>query len=336
MRKALFAATALALVALFVGGAAGGDRHKYEPQTVVDESFDVENGWELWVQVGDVDVDVEPGADGRARVVVEVSGPDEDDAMEYFEKLDFRTRLDGDRVVVETREHRARFFSFSWNGHNRVRVHAVITVPRRFDIDVATSDGDLSADGIDGDISLKTSDGDVELGKLHGASIYVKSSDGDIHAGELVGEEVTFRTSDGDLSADRIEAGDLLLRTSDGNVTVHEVKGGRIQVHSSDGDIELSAAGEELEVRTSDGDIEADISSEMTVDLTTSDGDIELRAPADLKADLNLRGGRVRISGKANLTDGNVGKRQITGKLNTGGPRVRARSGDGRIVLVLK
>jgi DUF4097 and DUF4098 domain-containing protein YvlB len=300
-------------------------------EVAFDETFDVESGWKLEVEVDDMDVEVKPGGANEARVVVTLTG-DVEKARERFEESRFEVERDGETLVVETQRRRRWSWSWSWSSSSRTRIHVSVMVPEKFDVYAHTSDGDVVVTGVEGEVEVKTSDGEVELGDLKGPSIYAKSSDGDITADELNGKDINLRTSDGDISAERIESDRVSLHTSDGNVRVEKIEAESISARTSDGDLELSVTGKELKARSSDGDIEVTIEGNMALDLSTSDGDITIRAPSGLGADLDLKGEYVKLGGKVTI-EGDVSKRRITGILGDGGPKVRARTSDGKVSL---
>lgn len=351
LRAILPAVTGLVVIAS-ASGALGG-RDKYPAETVVDEEFSVDSGGKLIVDVDDMNIRISPGESGRARIIVTVAGPNADRAREHFEKLNFRAEVLDGELVVQT-DRRRTWMQFNWNKYRGVSVLATITIPRRFDMDVQTSDGDLRAEDIEGELALGTSDGDIDLEGLRGPSIRVKTSDGDVATKDLRSEQVWVKTSDGDLWAEDVHGDDVEMGTSDGDITVRgmeaksvtvttsdgdikvrELKASSIGVRTSDGDVDLAASGDELRIKTSDGDIQARIEDEMSVSLSTSDGNITLMAPADLRADVDLKGDRVRLLGGIKI-QGEVGTRRVVGKLNEGGPEIQARASDGTVALDLR
>ncbi len=71
----------------------------------------------------------------------------------------------------------------------------------------------------------------------------------------------------------------------------------------------------------------------MVLDLKSRNGDIDI--PQALHVDIELRGDNVSVRGGP-LNKGNISRRGVQGSLNDGGPLVRAKSNDGRIVLRLQ
>jgi DUF4097 and DUF4098 domain-containing protein YvlB len=301
--------------------------HAGQKEVVFDETFEVKSGGQLRLDVNDMDVEIKAGSD-EGRVVVTLRG-DLEKARERFEESNFKARLEGNTLIVETQKHK-KWVSWSWSSGGGI--HISVTVPEKFDVAVKTDDGDVVAGNIEGEIELRTSDGDVDLGELTGPTIMVKTSDGDVMAKSLEGGDIEIRSSDGDIIVDRLDGDDVSASTSDGDVTLKKVNATSISVRSSDGDLNIGASGGELRAKTSDGNIDVRIGGKTAVDLSTSDGDIVIRAPSDLGAELDLRGEHVKLGGKIAL-QGEVSKRSISGTLGGGGPLVRARTSDGSIAI---
>jgi hypothetical protein len=81
------------------------------------------------------------------------------------------------------------------------------------------------------------------------------------------------------------------------------------------------------------GDIHITLLDAMALDLKSRDGDIVI--PQALHVDIELRGDNVSVRGGP-LNKGNISRGGVQGSLNDGGPLVRAKSNDGRIVLRLQ
>lgn len=343
------------ITAALAAGPAYTGSDKYPKQVVFDEEFRLEKGGLLEVNVGDMDVNITPASGNKGTVKVTVSGPDLDEAVEYYEKMRFSADASGNNLSVTT-EPRRSWGMFEWNRHRRVNVLVEITVPEEFDVDAGTSDGDLRAERLRGEIKLKTSDGDVNAADLSGRLVSMRTSDGDVRAesvrsdeivmktsdGDVVaedfeGKEATMTTSDGDITIKRVDVATVEIGTSDGDVIVKELKARSTQIRTSDGDVDAHVACESVRIKTSDGNINLKIDGSMSVDLSTSDGNIMLSGPSDLKADISMKGSRVRLLGVEGLAiDGDVSSHYISGKLNNGGPKVTVRASDGTVALDLR
>jgi len=299
-----------------------------EPETVFDETFPVKAGYRLAVKVSDMNVEVKTGGPEEARVEVSVTS---DHARKRFDESGFEARLEGEELVVSTREHRRWMFNWGIVLHEG-SVDITVTVPERFDVSVQTGDGEVVAGGIEGRLELTTSDGDVVLGKLRGPSITARTSDGDVRAEELSADQIEVKTSDGEINLESVTAKEVRMTTSDGGIVADRVNAEVIFARTSDGDIRLTVSGKEITARTSDGSIELTTEGAMAIEAHTSDGDITLHLPSDLDAELDLRGESVRVGGDIRLK-GRVDDDMVEGTLNNGGPKVRARTSDGVVAI---
>ncbi|HVP14064.1 MAG TPA: DUF4097 family beta strand repeat-containing protein [Terriglobales bacterium] len=200
----------------------------------------------------------------------------------------------GDRVECEVREPRVQFhIGF---GFTRRSVRVDVLLPREVDLDVTSSDGRVALAPVTGSVRVRTSDGDIEAVGLRG-DLHLQTSDGTIHARDL---------------------------------------DGALEAHSSDGGIEVGGRFDRLDLSTSDGAIEADAGAGSRIEtgwtLHSSDGSLTLRVPADLRADFDLRTGDgvIHLDLPVEVT-GEIGRRELHGRLNGGGPLVQMRAADGSI-----
>jgi len=331
--------TAVLAAALCVPGALAGTdepdftRSKRPTKKVVDREFALEAGGQLRIDVDDMDVYVKTHTGGKSRIEVYVSASSEEKALEWFEQdSGFELEQSNNELVMST-AGRSRFWGSTWRS---VRMWAIVSVPARFNADISTEDGDLRVDDLQGDMTIRTEDGDIDARNLRGPSIDLKTSDGDILAKSLTADnELVVRSSDGDISGDRFQAKRLAVSTSDGDIGVGHLEGSDIEIRSSDGNIEAGVSGEALHADCSDGDIHITLLDAMAVDVKSRDGDIDIVIPQALHVDIDLRGDDVSVRG-GTLKNGNVSRRGVEGSLNDGGPLVRAKSNDGRIVLRLQ
>jgi hypothetical protein len=325
-RKAKVTALA-ALICLAAGWPFAG--FAGDKEVVFDETFPVRAGGKLKVNVGDMDIDLRSGGSEEARVEVTVTGS-VDKMRKRFEKMNFTAELEGNTLVISAEERGS--WSVLWFGHGRGGIHLSVTLPRQFDVDAQTSDGDITADRLDGETELKTSDGDIVVAWGAGGLFDLKTSDGDISVDEVAADDVYLRTSDGDITVQSLKGRSVTVKTSDGDVAVDKMQGGSMSVGSSDGDLELTVSAGELRAKTSDGDIAVRVEDRVALDLSTSDGDITIRLPKHYGAVLDLKGEHVTLGGKVEL-EGEVSKKRISGTLQDGGPKLRARTSDGSVAL---
>jgi DUF4097 and DUF4098 domain-containing protein YvlB len=337
-RYPLTAAFAVVVLCLAGGASWAGQDWKEvaDPdELMIDEAFQLRPDARLHVEVSDVHVELRHGDDGVAWVKVYASARDQDRAREYFDDLHMKVEKDDNTVKVQTARSMFRM-SRPWNWSSRVRVYAIISVPRGTDMRVRTDDGDIRAERLVGELDARTSDGDIQFGDLEGPSVRIRTSDGDIVVEDINAEKVELRSSDGDVRAGKVDGDELTFSTSDGDIVAASASGGEVYMSSSDGDITVDRVeGDKMRARTSDGDIEVTLAGALELDLRSSDGDIRIGAPRGLDADIYLSGERVRLGGGIDI-DGEISRTRARGKIGRGGVEVSARASDGTVSLDLE
>lgn len=249
---ALIAAAALAPAA---AGTAGQDLSE---EVFYDRDFDVRAGGLLRVEVGDMDIRVESGPAGEARVRVIAAARDLGWARERFEAMRFSAGAGAGGLEVRTRPIDQDWET--WRDRGPLRLRAEITVPARSDLEVTTGDGD------------------VEVGSFEGAH-RIRTGDGDIAIAELSGPRIEIHTGDGDVRARRLDAGTVRVQTGDGDLALQEVAG-TCSVQTGDGDVSLGVARfEGLSIRTGDGDVVVALDPGVGADLDLAGEDLEIDRP---------------------------------------------------------
>jgi DUF4097 and DUF4098 domain-containing protein YvlB len=244
-----------------------------------NKTFTVTKGGTLHVDVSSGNVVITPT--GSTQVEIHVASQDED-------ALD-RLRISQSGNTVTVRNH-----SDDESEDDRYE----ISVPTEFDLDIRTSNGDLTVgSGLTGTITGATSAGNVHLGNLIGSA--------------------DLNTSGGDMKALDID-GDLSLQTSGGNINVGEVTGAA-DLNTSGGDIDIGKVGKNLSALTSGGDVTFDnVGGEAHI--STSGGTIH-GGSVHSKAELRTAGGDITLEGasgiiNASTAGGNLDLSGIVGSLN--------------------
>ncbi|HEY3662964.1 MAG TPA: DUF4097 family beta strand repeat-containing protein [Chthoniobacterales bacterium] len=302
----------------------------------IHETRPAKAGGTLVVDVDFGSIDVTPGDSDNvvidAHRKIEASSKEKE--QKYFAEVPIRITTESDKVIVRAvRQHESLGRQF-WHlmGHTRTEGHYAIKVPANFNVDLDTSGGEISANGLTGEVKADTSGGDLNFGQIHG----------DIHA-DTSGGDITAKNCDGvtnlDTSGGRIEVtggrGKLDVDTSGGNVTVLN-RVGDTKVESSGGKLRLGNISGKLHAETSGGSVSAILPSPVAGDvrLETSGGSITVLTPrnAALTIDAETSAGRVRsdlpISKSSSDSD------SLKGTLNGGGTRLVLRSSAGSIDIV--
>jgi DUF4097 and DUF4098 domain-containing protein YvlB len=145
---------------------------------------------------------------------------------------------------------------------------------------------------------------------------------------------VNLHTGDGAIRLANFK-GNMELESGDGHEEIESVDG-TLHAHTSDGRISAVGRFDGLDLHTGDGRIEARVLAGSVVasdwSIRTGDGGVTLQLPENLAADLDLRTGDGHINSNFPVTmQGNLGDKNIHGKLNGGGNLVTVHTGDGSI-----
>jgi hypothetical protein len=289
-------------------------QERYPRELMQQDTFDVGPGGDLRVDVYDADVEVLTGGGGGTQVDVYLRSNDMEWARGVYAELGMTARAESGAVVVETTNKPSRSW---WGSGNRwFSVIVVAQIPEDFNIDIATGDGDVSVDDLRGEVKIHTSDGDISVARLDGPAIMLETSDGDIAATSLTAGDIDIKTSDGDIDIGSL-SGPVSARTSDGDIDV------------------VLTGGDEASFSTSDGDVRIEMRQSGALGIRTGDGDIDIVVPESLAADVDLDGEDIELLGGLAI-EGRVRDGRAEGRINGGGPLIKAETGDGEIRLVTR
>ncbi len=197
----------------------------------LDKTFPAVAGGRLVVQADQGSVEVKPVESDKVQIHVlrEVQGGNKAQADELFANHEVTFQQDGGTVsVVAKRKRNLSLSSSWWRGQPQLEVRYEISIPKKFDVDLKTSGGDVRVGELDGAVKARTSSGAIGL----------KGATGKVDAGN----------SGGDITIAEM-GGDLVAQTSSGAINVQKV-GGDAQVSNSGGDIRIGEAGQALVART--------------------------------------------------------------------------------------
>jgi hypothetical protein len=246
------------------------------------------------VSTFDGSVEIRPWDKPEVQVVVEKRARDKADA----DDIEVRAEQNGNHVIVEVKSRRNDHgFHFGWTS---LSARLIVSAPATADIAARSGDGSIDVERISGRLELK-------------------SGDGSIHGRDL-GGAVTAHSGDGSITLDGV-TGALDVDTGDGSIVVAG-KLTAVRARSGDGNVT---------VRAESGSAP---SADWTI--TTGDGSVTLEVPDGFGAELDAHtgDGRVRLQDvSVSNVVGELGKNTLKGRLGSGGPALRVRTGDGSITL---
>jgi DUF4097 and DUF4098 domain-containing protein YvlB len=297
----------------------------------LSRQIDVTPGGKLVVDVDFGSIRVAAAADGKvsleARRVVEFGN--ETKEKEYLAAAPIAFSKEGNVVTVRSRRKESWT---NWHfGYSRTDASYILHVPKKFDLDLHTSGGEIAAVDISGDLKAHTSGGRLQFANLEG-TLTASTSGGSIEV-EDCRCPTEIKTSGGHIS---VVNGTGVLRA--------QTSGGRIEVRNLSGDADLETSGGSLVLekirgkllgRTSGGSIHASIPGEVAGDmqLKTSAGSIDLTVPENAGLDIDARTSGGRVHCELPLTESESRREHLRGKLNGGGKSVVLETSAGSITL---
>jgi len=205
-----------------------------------------------------------------------------------------------------------------------------IRVPFQFSVDVATSGGPISVDGLKGEVNAHTSGGSLHFNHIDGP-VTGRTSGGSITLAGVKGR-TAVHTSGGSIHVSDV-AGDVDASTSGGSISVDRVSGS-VRAHTSGGSISLDGATGAIDASTSGGSVTAWLLAQPQQEcrLSTSGGSINVSLPKDahLNLDASTSGGRVSTDFPEHAMSDRH-HRALRVPLNGGGPLLYLHTSGGGI-----
>jgi hypothetical protein len=297
----------------------------------ISRQLDVTPGGKLVVDVDFGTINVATGADDK--IVIDayrkIDFRDEAKEKEYFAAAPVSISQDGNVVTVRARRAKSEG---SWCfGHSEMDGRYTIRVPKRFESDLRTQGGDVSASEITGNLIAKTSGGKLAFRHLEG-TLTANTSGGSIDLEDCRGP-IKIETSGGDITvADG--TGALDAKTSGGRIDVRNFSGDT-EVRTSGGNLTLQRITGKIIGKTSGGSIRASIPDAVVGDvrLETSAGNIDVSLPATATVDIDASTSVGEIFSRLPFETSDAEREHLRGKLNGGGKSVKLQTSAGNITI---
>ena len=206
-----------------------------------------------------------------------------------------------------------RLHSRTGSGHIRI---SSINGP----VDASTGSGGIDVSDVATDARLQTGSGSIAINNVAG-TVRARTGSGSI-GGEKIGGTSTMNTS-------AKFQGKAMPLTSAGSTASGRAY---LDFETGSGNIRLQNIAGELKAHTGSGSIEAEGQQTGDWDINTGSGGIRVRLPDSSKFTLMARTSSGSISTDFPLTiQGTVSKRELSGSVNGGGPRLELHTGSGSI-----
>jgi DUF4097 and DUF4098 domain-containing protein YvlB len=297
----------------------------------LSQQLDVTSGGKLVVDVDFGSIQVAGAADGKISLEAQrlVEFGNETKEKEYLAAAPITFTKEGNVVTVRSRRNESWT---NWHfGFSRMDASYILHVPKKFDLDLHTSGGEIAAVDVSGDLKAHTSGGKLQFANLEG-TLTASTSGGSIEV-EDCRCPTEIKTSGGHISVVN-GTGVLHARTSGGRIEVRNLSGDA-DVETSGGSLVLEKIRGKLVGRTSGGSIHTSVTGEVAGDmqLKTSAGSIELAVPENAGLDIDARTSGGRVHCELPLTGGESKREHLRGKLNGGGKSVVLETSAGSITL---
>jgi hypothetical protein len=205
-----------------------------------------------------------------------------------------------------------------------------VTVPQKFNIDVATSAGLISVSNLKGEVNARTSGGPLNFDGIDGP-VNGRTSGGSITLASGRGRAVVH-TAGGPIRIREV-AGDVDASTSGGGISIERASG-HVRARTSGGGIEIREATGSIDASTSGGGVTASLLGQPKEEcrLSTAGGSINVSLSKDIHMDLDAStsGGGVWTD-FAVPTSGDRHRRELHAPLNGGGPLLYLHTSGGGI-----
>ena len=295
----------------------------------IHKEFAVKTAGKVTLEADRGAIEIRTGESDSVRITVnrKVSRISKVEAEEIFKDHEITFDQTGDEVII-----RAKFKGNTgkiWNRRNiNLNVHYMVTVPRKYNLDVKTSGGNISIPDIDGEARARTSGGNIDLGKIEGL-VAAKTSGGSITLkGGAASAEL--ETSGGNITVGEV-AGHVMAQTSGGSIKINKSIGD-VVAKTSGGGINLADVSGKLEAFTSGGSITARLSQQPkgNCSVETSGGSIDVQLADSIRVDLDAStsGGRVTTDFPV---EGGSNKSSLRTAINGGGPVLVLKTSGGNV-----
>ena len=301
-----------------------------------DRTLKVTGTVDLDVSTGSGAITINRGSEGQVVIHATIRAND----MGWFSGGDPAARIKAiqDNPPIEQSGNVIRIGHFLDSDRQRnVSISYDIQVPQDVRLHSRTGSGHIRIASINGPVDASTGSGGIDVREV-AADARLQTGSGSIAINNVAGT-VRARTGSGSIGGDKIGGastintagkfqGKAMPLTSGGTASGRAY----LDFETGSGDIRLQNIAGELKAHTGSGSIEAEGQQTGDWDINTGSGGIRVRLPDSSKFTLMARTSSGSISTDFPLTiQGTVSKRELSGSVNGGGPRLELHTGSGSI-----
>ncbi|MBI5821732.1 MAG: DUF4097 family beta strand repeat protein [Verrucomicrobia bacterium] len=303
-----------------------------ETEDRVEKSFAVSTGGQLIVNAdrGSIEVAATEGGTVEVKVVRKAKGPTEAKEKEMLQDHELTFNPQGDKVEITARYKGGGHFWQGWR--HQLQVRFMISVPRKYNVDLKTAGGSITVSDLTGKVKVETSGGNLKIGSIQGP-VWAKTSGGNVALAGAT-EAADLRTSGGSIDAGEVQ-GSLVAQTHGGSITIRHAKGD-VVAKTSGGNITIDDVGGTIDASTSGGSVSARfaVQPKGNSSLRSSGGSIRVDLSGALAVDLDARTSAGRVTVDLPVTvHGEQKSHHLQGKINGGGPVLELKTSAGNIHL---
>ena len=206
-----------------------------------------------------------------------------------------------------------------------------VVVPSTTKLRASSGSGNETISDVAGPVEASTGSGSLKISSI-GSSVRAHTGSGNIVIDGSRGS-VYARTGSGSIHATSV-AGGFDGETGSGHLTLEQSAPGSVRAETGSGGLELRNVHGSLQAQAGSGNIKAEGEASGEWVVHTGSGSVELRLPQNATFDLNAHTG----SGSINLShpvtvQGQIGRKEIRGKVGGGGVPVEVETGSGNILI---
>lgn len=210
-----------------------------------------------------------------------------------------------------------------------VSISYLLVVPADTALVSKTGSGSHLIEGVRGMVTASSGSGAIHV-RDAGGDVRATTGSGSILA-EMVGGSLSAGTGSGAIDGVNVKGG-ISVKTGSGSVHVSQAGGGPVDASSGSGSIHLTGLHGSVRASTSSGTL--NVQGEQTSDwrLSTSSGNvtIELAGRPAFALDAHSSSGRIDTQYPVTVS-GTIGRRELRGSVNGGGPLLHVRTSSGGI-----
>jgi hypothetical protein len=212
---------------------------------------------------------------------------------------------------------------------NHVSISYTLVVPAETTLVSKTGSGSHLIEGLHGAITASAGSGSIRI-RDAGGDVRASTGSGSIHADTVAG---SFVASSGSGTIDGVNVkGSINVRSGSGTIEVSQAGGGPVDASSSSGSINLTGLRCGLRASTSSGAlrVQGEQTSEWRLSSSSGSVTIELAGRPAFALDAHSSSGRIDTQYPVTVA-GTIGRRELRGSVNGGGPLLHVRTSSGGI-----